>query len=733
MLGEKVRDFQHRDDGVFFRRSMSMQPNRISTGVTGVVAANLLTLVVLPLLVLAPNLSPAEEPAGSETTAEDVDQNGDVPIVTSTQSDASEIEVPDGEIAPPEGYEVISIKGRAVSGIETDVPESVTQFDAEAIAKLGAGNIADLAKVTPNVEIRVAGATAATFFIRGVGLSDFSANAAGAVAIYKDDVVMNSPAIQLGSLFDLKTVEIIRGPAGIGSHRNASAGAIKIYSNKPTAEYAARIKQTLGSFWSDDARDAFIRDTEGFVNLPLIEETLAMRVAFRVREQDPYMTNGCGDAPEIADRRNRPPRTSQRENLSQVCGEGLVIPRAKSPVPVGLPTKVGNKSDWAARGAFRLQPPGTDMDWLLSFHGSRLDQDSTLGQFTGVGDSGNILGSSSVAGYQEPDQAAEELRLKLKFGGVDTIEEFFALPPAELTAAQDKQQKLQAKNLASGRPLDREPYRGDYNRVGKTTLDIWGGHLRGEFSLGPIDVTTITAYEAYERFRDSDRDFTPDSLFEAVSTDDAKQFAQELNFSGELFDAAVRWNLGGAYLEEELHGKVANIEVQPGAVTDPFRIRTQIFTFDYIQNTSAFMTFAGLKWTFLEDFDLDVGARLNVEKKDFTLGRVSIAGFAERSDSKQWSEPTGRIGLTYHLNDRIDLHATFTRGYKAGQFNSNNISFEAADPEFIDSFEWRVNLNAFDRRLLVQAGFFYYKYKDYQVFIFTDEPGAFNTPSLVIR
>ena len=208
-------------------------------------------LVPLLLVSVAPTASWAQEPTESVPGEEQVDpvESESVPTATDPQGDdLDEIDEvvgaeataapppPSGPIKPPEGYEVIKIKGRAISGIETDVPESVTQFDAEAIAALGAGNIADLAKVTPNVEIVVAGATAATFFIRGVGLADFSANAVGAVAIYKDDIVMNSPALQLGLLFDLRAVDFILGPAGIGPHRNASAGAIKLYGNKPTLE-----------------------------------------------------------------------------------------------------------------------------------------------------------------------------------------------------------------------------------------------------------------------------------------------------------------------------------------------------------------------------------------------------------------------------------------------------------------------------------------------------------------
>lgn len=677
-------------------------------------------------LVSVPNTSWAEEPDSRAVAQERIDAAEDVPIVTDPETGGPDptvaTEDPDGQIKPPEGYEVISIKGRAVSGIETDVPESVTKFDAESIAALGAGNIADLAKVTPNVEIISAGATTATFFIRGVGLSDFSANATGAVAIYKDDIVMNSPALQLGLLYDLETVDVIKGPAGHGSHRNASAGAFKIYANKPTAEYAAQLRSTFGSYWSKDARDAFIRDTQGFVNLPLIEEALAMRVAFRVRKHDPYMTNGCGDVPPFDERRRAPLFTFEQVNPAAVCGEGVIQTGKVSSVPVGLPTKVGDKGDWAARGALRWQPPGTDMDWLVNFHGSRLDQDSTLGQVIGVGPQADSLGLRSARGspgYWEPDTLKE-------------YNELFPRKPLDVA----KQQL--AKNLAEKRPLDRKPYRGDYNRIGKTTLDTWGGHLRGELSLGPIDVTTITAIEDYERFRDADRDFTPDSLFEAITTDEATQFAQELNLSGRLFDSAVGWNLGGAYIEEKLKGQRQDFVVRRGGGTDAdeFGIITEVNIFDFHQDTKAFMVYGDVTWDFLEDFTFEIGARLNVEKKDFRVTRTvpSLVGPLREfgSDSDSWSEPTGQIALSYHVNDNVTVHTKYTHGYKAGHFNSNNVPFEVAKPEFIDSFEWSVNVNAFESRVLSRAGFFYYKYKDYQVFVFTDEPGSFNTPDLVI-
>jgi iron complex outermembrane receptor protein len=286
--------------------------------------------------------------------------------------------------------------------------------------------------------------------------------------------------------------------------------------------------------------------------------------------------------------------------------------------------------------------------------------------------------------------------------------------------------------------LDREPYRGDFNRVGKTTLDIWGGHLRGDFSLGRIDVTTLTGFEIYERFRDADRDFTPDSVFEAISNDAAKQFTQDFNFSGRLFDSAVRWNLGGSYLGERIKGAQTSFVVSNGAPSDFPLTGLLVYEVDvgFDQNTAAFMTYGDVTWDFLEDFTFELGARFNSEKKDFNIFRFNSSqpalGVTSRADSGRWNKPTGQISLSYHLTDSVTFHAKFTHGYKAGHFNTNSIVDNIqAEPEFIDAFEWSANVNALEGRVIGRFGFFYYKYRDYQVFIFIDRPDN-SIPNLVI-
>jgi len=645
-------------------------------------------------------------------------------------------------MGPPPGVEVMQVKGRAVSGIETDVPESVTQFDAETIAALGAGNIADLAKVTPNVEIRQAGATTATFFIRGVGLSDFSSNAAGAVGIFQDDVQLNAPAIQLGQLFDTETVDVKRGPQGYGLFRNASAGAIRIFANKPSGDYEARLRSSMGSFWTDDTRDAFIRDTEGALNIPLIEGALATRIAFRVRKTEPFFTNGCANAPPFDERLSFDPSGPPERSIEalSICGEQLEVGQV-SRIPTGLDKHVGDRSDWALRGALRLQPPGSDADFILNIHGSRLAQDSTVGQAIGTelvrpdpaGGQVSRFGGTTNRNYWEPDQEKEFKEIEFRNAGVSSQAEFNALAEGELMrkATEDAFVEL-GKNLAEDRVLDRKPYRGDYNNPGRTTLDTKGGYLRGNFCVGEaFDVVLTAGTEHYERFRNSDIDFTPETSIHLLVTDSAEQYTFDAAVNGEAFDGAVRWNVGTSFLSERLDNRTYS-DIGSTTLPDPIS-RT------YEQSTSAYTATAHFTWDFLEDFTLNLGARWNYETKEFGIDELVFRQFdaISRHRQKTWQEPTGGIGLVYHITPTSQFYAKYTRGYKVGHFNSNNGTElddpGPAEPEFLDSFEWGFKGSWLENRIRASGAFFFYKYQDYQVFIFRDNPRPTNPPSLVIR
>jgi outer membrane receptor protein involved in Fe transport len=653
--------------------------------------------------------------------------------------------------APPAGFEVLSVKGRAVTTLETEVPESITQFDAADIEALGAQDIGDLATFTPNVEIRTAGATSPTFFIRGVGLSDFNANAAGAVAIYQDDIALNSPAIQLPKLFDVGYVDVLRGPQGGGSGRNASAGAIKMYSVKPTGELTSELRSTYGNY--------NYLDFAGAIETPLIEETLAARLAFRYTQRDPYGVNGCAGAPALDSPDRLPPITLPggadqtvgptycgNHTLNPATGTELYPashekltaqsnPRAgvlpgqpatvqTSDVPEDLPRNVNNLGSWGARGMVRFQPPGTNMDWLFSAHGGRLDELSVLGQAIGTRDN---LQRNPPCGTDPnvPCPPVEQPRKIGSYGGKDVngyrdwnVTQMFQKAKHKNPNKTPREiQDQVATALASGRPLDKQPHRGDYNRVGETRNDTWGGFLNGSWSIGSVNFTSISGADGYDRFRDADQDFTPNVLFESIARDNGWQFTQELRVGGELEETPLTWEFGGFYLMEELHYEVENF----------FNGGIGVANREYDQDLWSFGIFAGFVWDFMDDFVLEGGVRYNWERKtiDYSLVNTGLA----RSDLEErtWTAPTGTLSLTYYFREDVSAYWKYSRGWKGGHFNAS-ASLEkgvtAADPEVIDSFEAGMKGLFFDGRVAFDASIFYYKYEDYQVFVIEDTFGG---------
>ncbi|MGI9591757.1 MAG: TonB-dependent receptor [Myxococcota bacterium] len=615
---------------------------------------------------------------------------------------------------PPAWVEVLRVRGRGIAAIQTEVPASVTSFDAATIEALGAQDVSDLSRVTPNVSIVQPGATQANFFIRGIGLSDFSANSQGAVTIFQDDVAVNAPAIQTGQLFDIGGVDIVRGPQGFGPFRNASAGAIRVNSNLPSGNYGGMIRASLGQYWAENgkgARDALIQDYEGYVEAPLVEDLLSTRLAFRLRDTDPYKTNGCGNNIPFSS----PPRlirTSRQDTAGSICGErgqqaGEMFPIGDfSQVPKGLDREINYEDNWAARGFLRINPPETDLDIVLNAHGSRLDQDQAYGQAIGVRRvprRGSPFGGTAVTGYPEPDQAAE---LERFCAGLNSC-------PRDILARFEKK-------LAEGRPLDSKPYRGDFNRDGMVMRDAYGGYARAQAKWNDLDIFFLASYDGYERDRDQDTDLVPDILFETAEEDESWQTYQELSIGGELAAAPFDWEFGGFYLREELESD-SIISLFQGI----FIAR------DYEQVTNSWGLWGQFKWDVLDDWTLEGGVRWNWERKDFEIGRETFGSvieprkFAEKDDT--WSTPTGGLVLTYHFDERASAFAKYSRGFKAGHFNGvagDNVDAPAADPEFNDAIEAGLQGAWLDGRLSMLTAFFYYRYKDYQVFLFRDQANA---------
>ncbi|MEM1276161.1 MAG: TonB-dependent receptor [Pseudomonadota bacterium] len=106
----------------------------------------------------------------------------------------------------------------------------------------------------------------------------------------------------LESTWDLQQVEILRGPQSTQSGRNALAGAVVIRSNDPVHEVEMKARAEIGNGTTMEGAFA--------VNVPVIEDTLALRVSLDREQTDGFVTNTTLNDDDFDDRADTTLRTS---------------------------------------------------------------------------------------------------------------------------------------------------------------------------------------------------------------------------------------------------------------------------------------------------------------------------------------------------------------------------------------------------------------------------------------
>lgn len=165
------------------------------------------------------------------------------------------------------------------------VPLAVTAYGTAALERAQVANLEDMNLATPNMQVnRTQGSqNTAQIFIRGIGQDNSTALDEPGVAFYVDGVYMARSIGSLVDLIDIERVEVLRGPQGTLYGRNATGGAVKFISKRPsTSDVDYNFDIATGSFHRLDLR--------GALNVPL-SDTVALRVSGVSRNNDGYYTH----------------------------------------------------------------------------------------------------------------------------------------------------------------------------------------------------------------------------------------------------------------------------------------------------------------------------------------------------------------------------------------------------------------------------------------------------------
>lgn len=160
-----------------------------------------------------------------------------------------------------------------------DIPIAVTAFTSEDLERSAATGIQDVVSKAPGVTLTQFNIGEPQLYVRGVGTSSDSAGSDPSIGVSIDEVSIGRAGASALAFLDVNRVEVLRGPQGTLYGRNASGGALNIYTNRPRYENSGEIAFHAGSFDTYGA--------EGVFNTQ-IGENAAARFAARYSTNDGY-------------------------------------------------------------------------------------------------------------------------------------------------------------------------------------------------------------------------------------------------------------------------------------------------------------------------------------------------------------------------------------------------------------------------------------------------------------
>jgi iron complex outermembrane receptor protein len=179
--------------------------------------------------------------------------------------------------------EVIVTARKREESIQT-VPIAVTALSGEQIERSFMVKVEGLDEMAPNVELgrMQFGGGGLTGSIRGISFAETERTFEPAVGLMVDGVNYGTGTGAMVDMFDIESVEILRGPQGTLYGRNTMGGTINILRSRPTGEFGGKVSVGYGSYNT--------LELKALVNVPL-GETFALKFTAIDLSSDLYTKN----------------------------------------------------------------------------------------------------------------------------------------------------------------------------------------------------------------------------------------------------------------------------------------------------------------------------------------------------------------------------------------------------------------------------------------------------------
>ena len=181
--------------------------------------------------------------------------------------------------------EVVVTGARLRQEAVQNVPVAVTVINAATVEAQHATNIVALSSLAPNLSIGTNSVSPGvpTISLRGFSTRNGDISTEPGVPVYIDGVYQSLITGSMSDLFDVESVEVLRGPQGTLLGKNASAGAILINRTRPKMRLGGKASVEYGSF--------DLIQAQGLINVPVIADTLAVKLYGNYRHRSSWVHN----------------------------------------------------------------------------------------------------------------------------------------------------------------------------------------------------------------------------------------------------------------------------------------------------------------------------------------------------------------------------------------------------------------------------------------------------------
>ena len=178
-----------------------------------------------------------------------------------------------------EAGENIVVTARRREELLLDTPISVTALSGATLEQQNVSSITEIAVPSLAVSVQASLRHLVSFAIRGQRSQESQVLTDPPVGTYFAEVVQPRPYGFGNSLYDIQSVQVLKGVQGTLFGRNMTGGAVLVEPNHPTFDFSGEVRAQYGNFNH--------RDLLGILNVPL-GSVAAFRIAGVIRRRDGF-------------------------------------------------------------------------------------------------------------------------------------------------------------------------------------------------------------------------------------------------------------------------------------------------------------------------------------------------------------------------------------------------------------------------------------------------------------